>query len=190
LPRVIAARSEAEAVRLFLEPFQEAIAAFAENIIFTQSRPDPKTRIRALNVAREDVVMLQDALGEVRLALGIEMGFRTVQLPGPPKRWIVETKKYIYHLEEPRVPVRELVGYHWHPEVPGISFPHIHMLAAAAPARRMHVAIPHATIKEVLTTAMRDYDVVPFPSYLHNWEALVHVADETIRASLQPGSTP
>jgi hypothetical protein len=185
-----AARSEAEAVRLFLKPFQEAIAAFAANVVFTQSRPDPATRIRALTVARDDVVSLRDGDGEPRLALRTELAFRTVLLPGQPKRWTVETTRYIYHLEEPTDPVRELVAYHWHPEVEGISFPHIHMRAAAAAARRMHVATPHSTLKEVIATAMRDYDVSPLKRHHDTWEALLIKADQTLQASMRWATSP
>jgi len=185
LPRTIAARSEAEAIREYLEPFQQAIAAFAANVVFVQTRPDPYTRIRRLTVANDDVVLLQDVDGEIQLALGIELAFRAVQLPSPPKRWTVETTKYIYHLEEPTIPVRELVGYHWHPEVPGISFPHIHMYAAEGSARRMHVATPYSTLNEALATAMRDYDVTPLSQHLDVSEGLLQAADETLQTSMR-----
>ena len=184
MSRVIDGRSEAEAVRQYIEPFQQAIAAFAENIVFTQSRPNPKTLVRALTIASVEVVMLQDGDGALRLAVGIELGFRAVQLPGQPRRWTVETAKYIYHLNEPARPTRKLVGYHWHPEVEGITFPHIHMYAAEGAARKLHVATPHSTIKEVLTTAMRDYAVAPRERHRDNWAALLQAADETLQASM------
>jgi len=190
LPRLIAARSEAGAIRQYLESFQEAIAAFAENVIFAQSRPHPKTRVRSLTMVSDDVVWLQDADGELRLALGIELSFRTVQIPGPPARWMVETTKYIYHLEGPADPANALVSYHWHPDVPGITYPHIHMLEAGSPARRMHVSIPHATVANAITTAMRDYNITALPAHRDTWEELLAAAGETLRGSLQPAETP
>lgn len=182
---VVDARSEGEAIRQYLTPLEAAIAAFAENVIFLYSPPDPTTHIRSLTIVSGDAVLLQDANGDLRLALGIELGFRVVPSPLQPRRWTVETTKYIYRLEEPTLPVREIVAYHWHPEVPGISFPHIHMRTAKGHAAHLHVATPHATLREVFLTVMREYQVVPTAAHRHDYLDLTLTADETLQASMR-----
>lgn len=179
------ARSEAEAIRQFLVPVEAAIAAFAENVIFLYSPPDPITRIRSLTVVSGNAVLLQDAGGDLRVALGIELAFRVVPSPHQLRRWTVETTKYIYRLEEPTVPVREIVAYHWHPEVPGISFPHIHMRAAKGHDAHLHVATPHVTLREVFLTVMREYQVMPMAAHRHDHWNLTLTADETLQASVR-----
>ncbi|MGH2352542.1 MAG: hypothetical protein ACRDJN_13110, partial [Chloroflexota bacterium] len=156
--------------------------AFAENVFLIRSRFDPGIAAYALDLAGRDVVELRDAGGEPCLALSIQLFCRIVRLPGTPRRWTTHTTKYLYRLEDPADPRRRIVACHWHPDVEGITFPHIHPLVASPEAQRLHYTIPHATLKDVLTFAMRDYGVRPIRT---DWQAAHRAADETPQASLR-----
>ena len=72
-------------------------------------------------------------------------------------------------------------GFHRHPNLEEIAFQHDHFLAAPAELQRLHVAVPHCTIKHVLTFAMRDFGIEPVRD---DWEEAVDEADVVLRESM------
>lgn len=174
------ARSETEAVRRYVDVLQRAISGFGENAFFVRAGFSVAARAHTLVLAGNAAMPLQSAGGERRLALIPELNFRTAQLADPPRRWTVHTVGYTYRLDAIGAGGR-LLGYHWHPHVPGTAFPHVHLLAAPAELRRLHIVVPHCTLKHVLEFAMRDFAVRPVRG---DWRAALDQADDVLRASM------
>lgn len=181
---LVLGRSEEEALRDYQGAIQDALSAFAGNVYLARLGVQPGSKARLLTLA-DDVIELRDASSRVHLALSMELHYRSIQLPLAEgqgrRRWTIETAAYIYRLEMPGAPAQEIVGYHWHPHVAGIAFPHVHPLIAGGAGRRLHIAISHVTLKEVLTFAMRDYEVVPISAF---WEAALDRSDRVLRSTV------
>ena len=184
----IAARTEHEAFEHYSEPIKQAIACFVPNAHLIRI-PDERKRHGVLQLTfSEDAIGLRDASHTPCLALALTLSYRTALLPaakGRPKRFAVQTVEYVYRLEDVTDPRQELIGYHWHPDdtdAKGVSFPHVHPYFAGGEAGRRHIAVSHATLHEVLTTAMREFRVQPVK---RDWERPLHEAAVVLRASLE-----
>ena len=153
----------------------------ANNVFLTRRRLSAGTDAYALTLAGRDVVELADAGGHATAALGLRLWCRIERVGDYPHQWTVRTRKYLYHLEDPTEESIQFVAYHWHPEVPGIEFPHIHPLVAEGEYRRFHYATPHTTLKDILTFAMRDLDVVPRRD---DWREALDAAESMLRSTL------
>lgn len=174
------ARSESEAVHLYIAVLQRAIAAFAENVFFIRGGYIPVAAAHRLLLAGDAAMTLRDPAGERRLALVPEFFFRAVRRGDPTRRWAVQTVGYAHRLGDLSAG-RQLVGYHWHPHVEGIPYPHVHLLAAPAELRRLHIAVGHCTVAHALTFAMRDFGVQPVRD---DWPAALDVSDAVLRQSI------
>lgn len=178
---ILDARSESEAVRQHVESLQRAISAFGEYVFLVRGASDVAANAHTLTLARGAPMALLNSSGDPRLAFRPEFYFRTVQTHAAPRRWAVRTAAYTYRLDDASAN-RQLVGYHWHPHVQGIPFPHIHVLAASAELRRLHITVAHCTLAHVFTFAMRDFGVLPIRD---DWRAALDEADGALRKSME-----
>lgn len=174
------ARSESEAVRQYVESLQRAISAFRGNVFLVRGAFNIAADAHTLALAGDTSMPLLDAAGERRLAFRPEFYFRTVEVAAAPRLWTVRTAACVYRLDEIDGG-RQLVGYHWHPHVVGIPYPHVHLLAAHADLRRLHIAVGHCTLAHVLTFAMRDFGIQPVRD---DWPAALDEADDALRQSM------
>lgn len=95
---------------------------------------------------------------------------------------MAQTVAYFYRLSTPGLDGQPLVAYHWHPAVEGISYPHIHVSGGPPEIRRLHIAVPHCTLRHVLAFAMRDFAVMP----VHDgWEPVLAAAGDAMRQSME-----
>jgi hypothetical protein len=180
LAEILEARSESEAVRQYTEALQLAVAAFGANVFLIRGAFDVAANAHTLRLTAGASMALLNSAGKHRLAFRPEFYFRTAQFAGAPRRWTVQTVAYVYRLDDASAR-RQLVGYHWHPDVQGIPFPHVHVLAASAELRRLHIAVGHCTPAHVLTFAMRDFGVQPMRN---DWRAALDQADSALRQSI------
>ena len=128
------------------------------------------------------MVPLRDDSGQLRLELLIQLFYQIVPLAHAPRQWTARTVAYIYHLNHPIEPHHSVAGYHWHPLITGITFPHVHVAAADPPDPwRLHVATPHCTLQHVLALAMRDFGVRPIRD---DWRRALEEIDSVLQASM------
>jgi len=82
--------------------------------------------VYALTVNREDPVRLARASGRGHVAIRINQQYWVIRAEGERGPLKVETRSYMYTLEEAHG--REILGYHWHPEgVSPFTMPHLHL---------------------------------------------------------------
>ena len=62
---------------------------------------------------------------EIGLFLSIRMFYRIVATRAARGPWQFETVAYYYWFDD--ADGREILAYHWHPDVPGVVFPHLHV---------------------------------------------------------------
>jgi hypothetical protein len=185
LAAIFEARSESEAVRQYVDSLQRAISAFGENVFFVRGGFHAAVSAHTLSLTGDASIALVDQAGDRRLRLRPQIFFRTAQMASVPARWTVRTVGYGYRLDD-RSAGRQLIGYHWHPHVQGATFPHVHLLAAPAELSRLHIAVPHCTLKHVLEFAMRDFAIQPVRN---DWQVSLDEADAVLRESMGEGDS-
>lgn len=179
----MAARSASQAFEAYIYPLQWAVASFAENMQFRRGGTDPAVGAEVLLTATGDPIALCDAYGTECLALSLRLHFRIEHVSSSPRRWETRTVAYSYGLKDPADVRREIAGYHWHPHVPGIAYPHLHAYTAPPPTDRLHFPTGYITLKDVLGFAMRDFDVHPLQGK-GGWREALDTLDTVFRASL------
>jgi hypothetical protein len=182
VPNAVAARSEAEALRQFIAPLQRAITAFAEHTFIQRTGFDARASADSLQLTGRTAMELPDAERGARLMLAATVSYRIVRLSGVRPRWTVRTPGYVYELADAEGPGQPIASYHWHPHVPGVPFPHVHLPAAQSPLSRLHLVVPHCTLRHVFAFAMRDYEVRPIRD---DWKRAVDEAHVVLDASME-----
>lgn len=182
MPSTIASRSESEAFRKYAVPLQRVIAAFPENTFLQRTGFNVRAGADSLQLAGRTAMQLRDAEHQPRLLLAADLLYRAVRLEGVATRWAVRTLGYAYELTEASGPGRPMVSYHWHPHVPGVPFPHVHLPSAPSEQSRLHVVVPHCTLRHVLTFAVRDLGVHPIRD---QWRRVLDEAHAVLEASME-----
>jgi hypothetical protein len=181
------ARSASQAFEAYVRPLRRSVACFSEHVQLRRGGIDPRVGAATLLPGSGASIPFRDTQGRTRVALSLRLHHRTVQVTVSPRRWEVRTVAYGYQFDDPDDPRREIAGYHWHPHVQGIAYPHVHALDAPAATRRLHLPTGFVTLRDLLTFAMRDFDVRPVRA---DWQAALEAADAALRASLQWAAVP
>lgn len=63
------------------------------------------------------------------LGLSLDLTYRVHQLPDSRRSWSVSESRYYFALLDRDQ--REVLAYHWHPHVEGVSYPHLHLSPGA-----------------------------------------------------------
>jgi hypothetical protein len=90
--------------------------------------------------------------------------YRLLEVPAPRGPWKVTTVAYYYALEE--WDGQEILAYHWHPnERSAVTFPHLHLSAAARIGREelmtAHLPTSRITLEDALRLAIVSFGVTP-----------------------------
>lgn len=87
------------------------------------------------------------------LNLSISMNYKIVEATGEHGPFKVKTTAYMYGLEDGDG--EEIVLYHWHPDVPHIQFPHLHIGCSVLPSssnfHKKHLPTGRVALEQVLT---------------------------------------
>lgn len=82
---------------------------------------------------------------------------------GTSGAWEAAPALYYYDLRD--ADDREIVSYHWHPQVFGIAFPHLHLGPGAKAGRpelqTAHLPTGTVALPDVVLLAVRDFGVTP-----------------------------
>jgi hypothetical protein len=84
-------------------------------------------------------------------------------------RWVGTLVKY--HFALLTTEQREIIAFHWHPDVPGRPEPHLHLGVASKAStllRQAHIPASIVTLPQVLRFAIRELGVEPIRD---DWEA-------------------
>jgi hypothetical protein len=181
------ARSPSQAFGAYAQPLRRSIACFSERVQLRRGGVDHRVGADMLLPDSGDSIPLRDIHGTARIALSVRLHHRTVQVTVSPRRWEVRTAAYVYQFDDPDDPRREIAGFHWHPHVEGLPYPHVHALDAPASTQRLHLPTGFITLKDVLLFAVRDFDVRPIRA---DWQAALEAADASLRASLRWAAAP
>lgn len=108
------------------EGFQRAVACATNEVLILSSgayRPGDETH------------SLRFARGTVRLAsadaisLALEYQFRIERSAADSNMWEARQVGYYYYFDD--LQGREIIAYHWHPHVEGMTYPHLHISSGA-----------------------------------------------------------
>jgi len=85
--------------------------------------------------------------------VSITQVFRVTPHPDDLKEFKARTQEYSYVLLEENGE-KEVVSYHWHPNDPGVHYPHLHI-----PGSRVHFPTSRVCLEDFISMLHRDYDV-------------------------------
>lgn len=110
--------------------------------------------------------------GAIPAALRIAERYRLAESTSARGSWQVIVSNHMYTLEVPGTEA-EFLAFHWHPDAPGVSFPHVHLgpgLAMRADLIGVHVPTGHVALEDVLRFAISELGVQPRRP---NWASLL-----------------
>jgi hypothetical protein len=198
----LSARSPAAAVNLFKDALQQALSCVSRTILLASADGyrdfDPDRRPHTLTLA--DVTTTLG--GASRLALSLDHHYRIARLESGAV-YRVTTAAYFYSLDDvadPGTAVREILAYHWHPDVrladgTQIAYPHLHINRGAlrldisdgvriAPASNLlradlaaaHLPTRRSALEDVIRLAIEQYGVEPLRG---DWDAALRASRES-----------
>jgi hypothetical protein len=94
--------------------------------------------------------------------------FRVIPHPDMPGQFKAKTQEYSYRLLLGPEEQSEVLAYHWHPQDPGVHFPHLHIVQA----HRIHFPTSRVCLEDFALLLMRDYRVRPRLSHAECKEIL------------------
>jgi len=81
--------------------------------------------------------------------------FRTIPHPEQKGQFKATTQEYSYRLLAGPGENTEILAYHWHPQEPGVNYPHLHLRLYP----RVHFPSSRVCLEDFVTLLMRDYGV-------------------------------
>jgi len=146
----VAGRTPKEAADNFIDFFKESLSCLSSQIVhaYQQSQHlykiyyDPYAEVSAIN--------------DRNYYVSITQIFRAIPDPEDAKQYKARTQEYSYRLLETREE-DEILAYHWHPNDPGVKYPHLHIHEV----RRIHFPTSRVCLEDFIGLLFRDYDVKP-----------------------------
>jgi len=152
----LAGRTPHEATHAFLEKLQLALSCVTGAVL--------NNRGGSYVSETPHVVTLRDGSAE-RLSteddiwLGVTMQYRLVEDDGPRGPWRVKTTAYVYSVEDGAG--QEYVAYHWHPQLPRYTRPHVHVRGPHDHWHKMHMPTGRVALEDVLRLLIEEIGVDP-----------------------------
>ncbi len=171
----MAGSTPAEAVQNFVEPIQKAVSCVTDGVLNVGGGYHPSETPHVLLLNGGSPVGLA---GDSRLSLSVIQHYRIMEHAGARGPWKVSTGAYCYSLEDAEG--SEVMAYHWHPNQPGVTFPHLHMRADAQvgpkPLHKYHLPTGRVAIEELLRLAIKELGVEVRPRRREDWEDVLDSA--------------
>lgn len=151
----MAEKTPKEAAERFIDFLKETLSCISSHFVSAYQQSE-----KFYKIYYEPYAHL-NGRGEKHYALSITQIFRTVQIPDgePNGGWFkAKTQEYSYRLIE-GAQENEIVAYHWHPNDPGVKFPHLHI--QVPDLHRIHFPTSRVCLEDFVYLLMRDYEIVP-----------------------------
>jgi hypothetical protein len=97
------------------------------------------------------------ASGGINYCLSITQIFRVIPHPELNGQFKARTQEYSYRLLSGPEEQTEILAYHWHPQEPGVHYPHLHI--AASPG--VHFPTSRVCLEDFVGMLIRDYKIRP-----------------------------
>jgi len=138
-----------EAADTFVKFLRETLSCLSDHYVtaFQQSE-------KLYKVYYEPYAKVQDGAGKQYL-VSITQIFRAVPAPNEPKQFKAKTQEYSYTLLNEDGD--EIVSYHWHPNDPGVKYPHLHVHQPAV--KRIHFPTSRVPLEDFIMLLFRDYEI-------------------------------
>jgi len=156
----VAGRSPAEALENFLLPLRQAVGCVTSAQIDRLGEKPVPGRLYPLTISGGQRVKVRRDVGEA-LSIRVTQHYRIVKASLDRGPWKVQTAAYSYTLET--LAAHEIVAYHWHPDAPGPSFPHLHIGFAAGTIRdelqKAHCPTGRIALEQFLRLVIEEFGI-------------------------------
>lgn len=157
----MAGRTPQEAANNFVHFLKETLSCISSHFVSAYPQSEKLYKIYYEPYAR---VFSRDGTNYL---LSITQIFRTVPHPQQTGQYKAKTQEYSYRLMcDPDE--CEILAYHWHPNDPGVKFPHLHIKESP----HIHFPTSRVCLEDFVLMLMRDYKIRP--RYKHDkWKEIL-----------------
>jgi hypothetical protein len=175
----MAGRTPKEAVQNFLDPLRQALSCVTHEVLYIRSGTDPSSAPYALMLNNSAVSLRRDR----HFTLEVIQHYRLIETEAQRGPWKVQTVAYYYTLSETGDNLREILGYHWHPQGRSwVTYPHLHLYGGAEvgrdDVRKAHFPTGRMALEEVLQLAIKEFGVAPLRD---DWEEILNRTQGTFK---------
>ena len=157
----MAGKTPKEAADEFVKFLRESLSCLSDHFV-TAFQPSPKL----YKVYYEPYAKVCD-YEYTDYEVSVVQVFRTVPDALQEKQFKAKTQEYSYTLLKDG---QEIVSYHWHPNDPGVSYPHLHIHEKAL--RRIHFPTSRVCLEDFILMLFRDFKIRPNVSHAEYKEIL------------------
>ena len=93
--------------------------------------------------------------------LSVTQTFRVMPHPDLRGQFKSRTQEYSYRVLAGSAENTEILAYHWHPQEPGVAYPHLHLRLYP----RIHFPTSRVCLEDFVSLLLRDYGVRPRKSH-------------------------
>lgn len=135
-----------EAADRFIDYFRESLSCLSSDFVSAYQQTPKFYKIYY------DPYLTVPAKNDVSYGVSITQAFRTV-FDSEKEEYKARTQEYSYVLLVEDC-TTEIVSYHWHPNDPGVKYPHLHI-----PGQRTHFPTSRVCLEDFINMLFRDFDV-------------------------------
>lgn len=143
----MAGRTPKEAADNFIHYFKESLNCLSSQ--FVKAFPQTPKLYKIFY----DPYLVVPAKNEASYCVSVTQVFRTISDPNNQGQFKATTQEYSYVLLKENCE-KEIVSYHWHPNDPGIHYPHLHI-----EGQRTHFPTSRVCLEDFIFMLFRDYDI-------------------------------
>lgn len=147
----MAGKTPREAADNFISFFKETLSCLSGQIVLAYQQSEKLYKIYYEPYAKVF------AKNEKSYYVSVTQIFRTIPHPIERKQFKARTQEYSYRLLENVDEEREILSYHWHPNDPGVKYPHLHIREV----KRIHFPTSRVCLEDFVALLFRDYAVKP-----------------------------
>lgn len=148
-------RTPREAADNFAKFLRETLSCISSHYVSAHQQSD-----RLYKVYYEPYATVRSRNGPT-FRVSVTQIFRAVSHPDLEGKFKASTQEYSYRLLSGPEENTEILAYHWHPQEPGVTYPHLHL----AQSPRIHFPTSRVCLEDFVSLLMRDYGVRPLLSH-------------------------
>jgi hypothetical protein len=151
----VSGRNPREAATNFITFIKETLSCITDHYL------NPYPQSDTLYKVYYEPYAVVHARGGGKYCLSVTQIFRAVPHPEAKDQFKAKTQEYSYRLMRGPDEQAEILAYHWHPNDPGVKYPHLHVKEIP----KVHLPTSRVCLEDFVEMLMRDYRVRPRKSH-------------------------
>ena len=159
----MAGKTPREAADNFVNFLKETLSCISSQYVTAYQQSD-----KLFKIYYEPYAVVGTKEGK-EFCLSVTQIFRVMPHPDLERQFKARTQEYSYRLLAGPGENTEILAYHWHPQKPGVNYPHLHLRLYP----RIHFPSSRVCLEDFVSLLIRDYAVRPQKSHSECREILM-----------------